>query len=371
VRPYPELAPDRRRRVVVSRPAKLAGRHRRDAEAITGQCPASLIDHQSEPSRRRPWATMWHRHPAVSSADELTAGERAADYMRNGMGSWAFVFGVLLFLAVWITFNVIVVGAGHQAFDAYPFILLNLCLSCLAAMQGAILLIAAKRADQVSSEVAAHDYEVNCRAEMLIAENTELTPGDQRAHRSHPPPSHRGIPSVAADDVLETPTKPQDRVAIGDVRYPRGVAGVERATVGRQAFLSVAAGGGPDCVKRSAEQRGLALLCSSMRSYARAPTESGTMTARAESFFSRGPGSGGRGGVLGLTTKASDRCTSRPYPPTPTTGAPFAATASGREHLLRHLQCGTEITDVVSAQAGESPRTRPRANPEETRPSPG
>jgi hypothetical protein len=157
-------------------------------------------------------------------------------------------------------------------------------------MQGAIQLIAAKRADHVSSEVAAHDYEVNCRAEMLIADNTELT----RAIKELTEAIHHRVidasPSVAADDVLETPTKPQDRVGIGDVRYPRGLAGVERATVGRQAFLSVAAGGGPDCVKRSAEQRGLALLCSSMRSYARAPTESGTITARAESFFSRGPG---------------------------------------------------------------------------------
>jgi uncharacterized membrane protein len=127
---------------------KLPGRHTRDAEAITGQHPPSLIDDQSEPPRRRAWATMWHRHPAVSSVDELTVAERAADYMRNGMGSWAFVFGALLFLAVWITFNVIVVRAGDQPFNAYPFILLNLCLSCLAAMQGAILLIAAKRADR-------------------------------------------------------------------------------------------------------------------------------------------------------------------------------------------------------------------------------
>jgi uncharacterized membrane protein len=173
----------------------MGGRHGRDAEAITDPRPASLIDHQREPSRRRAWATMWHRYPAVSSADKLTAGERAADYMRNGMGSWAFVFGALLFLAVWITFNV-----------AYPFILLNLCLSCLAAMQGAILLIAAKRADQVSSELAAHDYEVNCRAEMLIEENTELT----RAIKELTEAIHHRVidatPPAAADEVLKTPT---------------------------------------------------------------------------------------------------------------------------------------------------------------------
>jgi uncharacterized membrane protein len=107
----------------------------------------------------------WHAHPSVRSQGELTRGERAADKMRNGMGSWGFVFAALAFLAVWMVFNAL---RGHSAFDAYPFILLNLVLSCLAAMQGAILLIAAKRSDQVSAELAQHDYDTDCRAEMLI-----------------------------------------------------------------------------------------------------------------------------------------------------------------------------------------------------------
>lgn len=66
------------------------------------------------------------------------------------MGSWGFVFGALLFLAGWM------IGNRGQGFDPYPFILLNLVLSCLAALQGAILLIAARRADQISSELAVH-----------------------------------------------------------------------------------------------------------------------------------------------------------------------------------------------------------------------
>ena len=107
----------------------------------------------------------WHAHPTVRSHDQLTLGERSADRLRNGMGSWPFVFIALGFLAVWMIYGGI---TGHSAFDPYPFILLNLVLSCLAAMQGAILLIAAKRSDQVASELAQHDFETDRQAEQLI-----------------------------------------------------------------------------------------------------------------------------------------------------------------------------------------------------------
>jgi uncharacterized membrane protein len=104
------------------------------------------------------------RHPGLRSGEQLTVGERAADRLRNGMGSWAFVLAALVFLAGWM------IGNGGTGFDPYPFILLNLILSCLAAMQGAILLIAARRADQISSELAAHDYAADTDSEELIRE---------------------------------------------------------------------------------------------------------------------------------------------------------------------------------------------------------
>jgi uncharacterized membrane protein len=100
----------------------------------------------------------------VRSGEQLTAGERAADRMRNGMGSWPFVFGALVFLALWMAYN------RNVGFDPYPFILLNLCLSCLAAMQGAILLIAAKRSDQIASQLAQHDFDTDSRAATRIEE---------------------------------------------------------------------------------------------------------------------------------------------------------------------------------------------------------
>lgn len=85
------------------------------------------------------------------------------------MGSWAFVFGSLLFLTLWMSFN------RNVGFDPYPFILLNLVLSCVAALQGAILLIAARRADQISAELAVHDYTTNTEALESIRRLEALT----------------------------------------------------------------------------------------------------------------------------------------------------------------------------------------------------
>lgn len=133
----------------------------------------------SSPSARY----LWHRHPGVRSGEQLTLGERAADKMRNSMGSWAFVFAFLAGMGAWAALNSLLLQRG---FDPYPFVFLNLMLSCLAGLQGAILLIAAKRSDQVSAELATHDYQVNQQAlakidtlhgrvEDLIAANAALT----------------------------------------------------------------------------------------------------------------------------------------------------------------------------------------------------
>ena len=112
--------------------------------------------------------SIWNQHPGVRTGGTLTLGERAADVVRNGMGSWPFVFSALGFLTVWMIYN------GRHGFDPYPFILLNLVLSCLAAMQGAILLIAAKRADTISSELAQHDFELDKEALGITVEMHDL-----------------------------------------------------------------------------------------------------------------------------------------------------------------------------------------------------
>src|ERR1700676_3210642 len=99
------------------------------------------------------WEHQWRRHPAVRTGDQLSLGERAADKMRNGMGSWPFVFVFFGVMIIWAVINGVLHVGGGSGFDPYPFILLNLFLSMLAGIQAAALLIAAKRAYAVPSGV--------------------------------------------------------------------------------------------------------------------------------------------------------------------------------------------------------------------------
>jgi uncharacterized membrane protein len=92
---------------------------------------------------------LWHRHPAVRTGDQLTFGERAADRMKAVFATWAALLVILAVMLVWLI-------SGGFGIDGAPFILLNLCLSCIAALQCFILLIAAKRADTIAASVALH-----------------------------------------------------------------------------------------------------------------------------------------------------------------------------------------------------------------------
>jgi uncharacterized membrane protein len=121
------------------------------------------------------WNTQWREHPAVRSGDELSLGERAADRMRNGMGSWPFVFAFFGFMITWAVANSIIHVGGSHGFDPYPYILLNLFLSMLAGIQAAALLIAAKRADQIASEIAVHTEKNTEDIKTLLQQNTDLT----------------------------------------------------------------------------------------------------------------------------------------------------------------------------------------------------
>jgi uncharacterized membrane protein len=99
---------------------------------------------------------LWKTHPHVRTGSDLSAGERAADKLKATFGSWAFLIILNTVIIGWIILNVILPRTGR--WDVYPFILLNLGLSWLAAQQGGALQIAANRGDRIAAEVATGTY---------------------------------------------------------------------------------------------------------------------------------------------------------------------------------------------------------------------
>lgn len=117
----------------------------------------------------------WEFHPAVRSGSDRTVGEKAADYMRLGMGSWTFVFTFSMTLGVWMYVN----STIAHPWDRPPFILLNLALSTLAGLQGAILLIAAKRQDRINAQITKHHLDVSEATQKDIAYLKQLLENDE------------------------------------------------------------------------------------------------------------------------------------------------------------------------------------------------
>lgn len=97
---------------------------------------------------------------------ERTFGDRMADALATFGGSWGFISFFAGFLAAWIVFNLIAVGRAQ--FDPYPFILLNLVLSCLAAIQAPVIMMSQKRVEVRDRMRAENDFKVNLKAELEI-----------------------------------------------------------------------------------------------------------------------------------------------------------------------------------------------------------
>jgi len=96
----------------------------------------------------------------------LSLGERLSDRIAEIGGSWTFILTFLFILAIWMFFNSYMLHA--DAFDPYPYILLNLVLSCLAALQAPIIMMSQNRQADADRAQAKNDYEVNVRAELEI-----------------------------------------------------------------------------------------------------------------------------------------------------------------------------------------------------------
>jgi len=109
---------------------------------------------------------------ATDFRNNRTFGQKAADFLTKWAGSWAFILSLFGFLAIWICINgyFLIRYQLGKAFDPYPFILLNLILSCLAAVQAPIILMSQNRTSQRDRLKAEFDYRINKKAEEEIRE---------------------------------------------------------------------------------------------------------------------------------------------------------------------------------------------------------
>lgn len=106
------------------------------------------------------------RIPETIIGEGLTFGERMADKVASFGGSWTFILSFGVVLVVWMTLNVS--AALFQPFDPYPFILLNLVLSCIAALQAPVIMMSQRRQETKDRARAENDYKVNLKAELEI-----------------------------------------------------------------------------------------------------------------------------------------------------------------------------------------------------------
>ena len=97
--------------------------------------------------------------------EKYTLGQRAADKIAQFAGSWAFIFSFTGILLLWMVVNVLLAA---KAFDPYPFILLNLVLSCVAAVQAPLIMMSQNRQEEKDRRRAENDYKVNLKTEIMI-----------------------------------------------------------------------------------------------------------------------------------------------------------------------------------------------------------
>lgn len=116
---------------------------------VLGELYAVIRDRHGRPAG-------WEKIPGIRHRGDLTLGERIADSVRNLFGSWKFIIGQTIVVAVWVALNV---TAVVHHWDPYPFILLNLAFSTQASYAAPLILLSQKRADQTAAEMAAHDLE--------------------------------------------------------------------------------------------------------------------------------------------------------------------------------------------------------------------
>ena len=105
-------------------------------------------------------------NPDDTAEERMSLGDRVADRVASFGGSWTFILSFFAVLVFWVVLNAYLLGA--QPFDPYPFILLNLVLSCLAAIQAPVIMMSQNRKEVRDRARAEHDYRVNLKAEIEV-----------------------------------------------------------------------------------------------------------------------------------------------------------------------------------------------------------
>ena len=100
-----------------------------------------------------------------NSNEKTTFGQKAADAVAKFAGSWAFIFSFIAVMVIWMIVNVVL---STKAFDAYPFILLNLVLSCIATVQAPLIMMSQNRQEVKDRKRAENDYKINLKNELII-----------------------------------------------------------------------------------------------------------------------------------------------------------------------------------------------------------
>lgn len=98
--------------------------------------------------------------------ENLTLGQKVADRIAEFGGSWTFIISFGVILTIWIVGNAVILKS--KAFDPYPFVFLNLILSCLAAIQAPIIMMSQNRQSEKDRLTAANDYIVNLKSEIIV-----------------------------------------------------------------------------------------------------------------------------------------------------------------------------------------------------------
>lgn len=135
--------------------SELLGQERGELTKLEREVVQSLADHET-----------LAENIEAEYAGHRTFGERLSDQLASFGGSWTFIVIFFVVLFVWMGFNIL--SVAHDVFDPYPFILLNLVLSCLAAIQAPIIMMSQNRQEAKDRLRSENDYRVNLKAELEI-----------------------------------------------------------------------------------------------------------------------------------------------------------------------------------------------------------